>query len=267
MGGMNLIDDYEVREPVYITNPHTDYSIFNDSGIKVNKEILKNVVIDTNQRLKMMIQPIGYQSIPIASVTAIVSSFFCIVFAEHTNSIVNPLATGRPDIISKELYIKEKAMIHPTGIEIKAASGERINKHKNKYVSNVDNISGFKWYSHHGDVPHCICIAWDWFDYSPIITLALIAETNPAYWLTEKGFYRLNQTTKTHDNKIACQISSNAQHRLVMEDGIALIIKDERIQKRYGELLTTKKYNPRFDEWWLIYQNNIPPIPVNPFFD
>lgn len=143
----------------YILNKRTVIT----AGFNVNAEDILKAVEITNIALASYPANL-YRSVDYKATSGIVGSAFCHSIAEVTNTIVNPIEKGHPDVVPPEAVNATEAQLrnYPVGLEVKTTIGNvRQGSALKKGESRIDHLTGLTWQAHHQEVEKLLGIIWD----------------------------------------------------------------------------------------------------------
>ncbi len=134
-----------------------------DVGFSVNTKNINDAVIQTNIIIADL-PPSLFKSIDYKTTSAIIGAIFCDTLASITNSIVNPIEKGHPDLIPSvgANATEEKLRNYPQGLEIKCTIGN-VKTGANLRVgeSRIEKLTGITWQAHHREVKELLGLTWD----------------------------------------------------------------------------------------------------------
>lgn len=139
----------------------TGYSL--EVGFRVTS---KNVLAATSLTNDILMDlPSGlYRSLDYKTVSSIVGSVFCDALARETNSLVNPIEKGHPDIIPKSGANSTEAVLrnYPVGLEVKCTVGNiSTGANLRAGIERIESLTGVTWQAHHQEVEKLMGLVWD----------------------------------------------------------------------------------------------------------
>jgi len=146
----------------YIINKQFNINV----GFAVNYDHIQKTILQTNEILSNLPSTL-FNSIDYKTTSAMIGSIFCDTLALLTNSIVNPIEKGHPDIIpsSAATASEERLRNYPDGLEIKCTVGNIITGANLRAGQNrVNYINGITWQAHHQEVSTLMGLVWDFVD-------------------------------------------------------------------------------------------------------
>lgn len=108
-----------------------------------------------------------YKSIDYKTTSSIIGSIFCDALAKLTDSLVNPIEKGHPDIIPKEgLNAPEEVLRnYPVGLEIKCTVGNiTTGANLRAGQTRIQSLTGITWQAHHREVKELLGVVWDFVE-------------------------------------------------------------------------------------------------------
>lgn len=165
----------------YILNQKTKIT----AGFKVDTEDILKAVEITNIALASYPANL-YRSVDYKATSGIVGAAFCHSIAEITDSIVNPIEKGHPDVVPPEAADATEAQLrnYPVGLEVKTTIGNvRQGSALKKGQARIDYLTGLTWQAHHQEVEKLLGIIWDFQEdddnphaITPFITAVLYSD-------------------------------------------------------------------------------------------
>jgi hypothetical protein len=210
-----------------------DFSI--NVGFKVDDKDIHQAVFVTNTLL-MELPATLYKSIDYKTTSAMIGAIFCDTLASLTESMVNPIEKGHPDIIplSGANATEEELRKYHQGLEIKCTIGN-IKQGANLRAgqTRISKLTGVTWQAHHREVKELLGIVWDFVDEGkefnyPTITGAFYSDSLvPEDWGTISG-------TTGRNTKVS---GMKAGGKRKMGAGWVLLLEDDSYLERYKALL------------------------------
>jgi hypothetical protein len=134
-----------------------------DCGFRVRAADVLGAATLTNKILADLPSSL-YRSVDFKTTSAIVGSILCEHLAAGTNSIVNPIEKGHPDILPKRARNSTEAELrnYPFGLEIKSTIGNVAQgANLRAGVRRVQQMVGITWQAHHRNVAQLMGVTWD----------------------------------------------------------------------------------------------------------
>lgn len=110
-----------------------------------------------------------FRAIDLKTISSIVGAIFCETLAKETNSIVNPIEKGHPDLVpSSAANASELALRnYPRGLEVKCTVGNvEQGANLGAGTQRVHKLTGITWQAHHQEVRELMGLTWDFFQKS-----------------------------------------------------------------------------------------------------
>lgn len=215
----------------YIINPN--FNIF--CGFSVNSDRIQSTLDKTNQFLETIPATV-YRNLDYKTTSSIVGSMFCHSIAEVTDSIVNPIEKGHPDVIPKEGEHASEAELrnYPVGLEVKCTVGN-VAKGANLKVGQprIHSLKGITWQAHHQEVQALLGLVWDFVN----------SEQEFSYPKVTAIFYSSNLTIKDWGNisgiagRNTKVTGMKASGKYKMGQGWIALINDPLYKKTYERIL------------------------------
>ncbi len=137
-----------------------------DCGFTISNQQILEALNLTNKIMEDLPASI-YKSIDYKTTSSIIGSIFCDALAKLTDSLVNPIEKGHPNIIPKEgLNAPEEVLRnYPVGLEVKCTVGN-ITKGANLRAgqTRIQSITGITWQAHHQEVKELLGLVWDFVE-------------------------------------------------------------------------------------------------------
>ena len=213
-----------------------DFSI--EVGFSVDAENIKHAVEQTNTILSDLPSNL-FKSIDYKTTSAMIGAIFCNTVANLTDSIVNPIEKGHPDIIpaSAADASEERLRNYPEGLEIKCTVGNiTTGANLRAGETRIDSLTGITWQAHHREVEELLGIVWDFVDDGhsfnhPAITGAFYSSD-----LSKDDWGAISGTTG-RNTKVTGMSKSGKEK---MGSGWVTLIDDPKYMSRYQRLLKFK---------------------------
>ncbi|WP_267248829.1 hypothetical protein [Yersinia sp. Marseille-Q5920] len=206
-----------------------------DIGFFVNQNDVLRAVQQTNISLGNLPSTL-FNSIDYKTTSAMIGSVYCDALARITNSIVNPIEKGHPDILPKSALnaSEEQLRNYPQGLEIKCTVGNITTGANLRAGQNrIDSIIGLTWQAHHQEVEALMGLVWDFVDsgktfFYPSITAVFYSnELNSGDWGAISG-------TTGRNTKVSGMLSSGKRK---MAEGWIAVLDNPKYIERYGKSL------------------------------
>lgn len=206
-------------------------------GFKVNAEDIYNSIIKTNKLLRDL-PPTLFTSIDYKTTSAMIGAIFCDTVATFTNSLVNPIEKGHPDIIPHygANASEEELRKYPEGLEIKCTVGN-IVKGANLRAGEIriSQLTGVTWQAHHREVGELLGLVWDFADDNqefnyPTITGAFYSDI-----LVPDDWGQISGTTGR--NTKVSGMKANGKQK--MGSGWVCLLDDDEYIYKYGKYLSS----------------------------
>lgn len=211
-----------------------------DAGFSITpEEILKAVEI-TN--IALAAYPVNlYRSVDYKATSGIVGAGFCHSVAEITDSIVNPIEKGHPDVVPPEAENATEAQLrnYPVGLEVKTTVGNVTQGSKlKKGQSRINYLTGLTWQAHHQEVEKLLGIVWDFLedDKNPHSITPFISAVFYSNNLTLEDWGAISGTTG-RNTKVSGMKSGGKKK---MGGGWIVIYDDPKYVATYERFLGTK---------------------------
>lgn len=134
-----------------------------NAGFKISSDDVLKAVEITN--IALASYPVNlYRSVDYKATSGIVGAAFCHSIAEITDSIVNPIEKGHPDVVPPEATNATEAQLrnYPAGLEVKTTIGNvRQGSDLKKGQARINFLTGLTWQAHHQEVEKLLGIIWD----------------------------------------------------------------------------------------------------------
>jgi len=166
-------------------------------GFNVKITNIKDAIESTNSLLSELPSTL-YKSIDFKTISAMIGAIFCDNLASETNSIVNPIEKGHPDIIPSSAKDCTEAELkkYPEGLEIKCTVGNITQGVKlNAGSPRIDNLTGITWQAHHREVESLLGLVWDFINVDENFNFPKIAGAFYAADLIEDDWGVISGTT------------------------------------------------------------------------
>ena len=207
-----------------------------DVGFLVNYEHIRKSIIQTNDILSNLPSTL-FNSIDYKTTSAMIGSIYCDTLALLTNSIVNPIEKGHPDILPKSALnaTEERLRNYPQGLEIKCTVGNITTGANLRAGQNrIDYINGITWQAHHQEVSTLMGLVWDFVDsgktfFYPTITAVFYCNNlTPEDWGAVSG-------TTGRNTKVSGMLTSGKRK---MASGWIAVIDNPKYIHTYGKVLS-----------------------------
>ena len=158
-----------------------DFSI--NVGFSVTADHVNRAILKTNLLLSELPSTL-FKSIDFKTTSAMIGAIYCDTLASITNSIVNPIEKGHPDIIPLKgaNASEEQLRKYPEGLEIKCTIGNiETGANLRAGEKRIEKLTGITWQAHHREVKELLGLVWDFsnhwqsFNY-PAITGAFYSD-------------------------------------------------------------------------------------------
>lgn len=166
-------------------------------GFDVNITNIENAIERTNSLLSDLPSTL-YKSIDFKTTSAMIGAIFCDNLASITNSIVNPIEKGHPDIVPRSAKDCTEAELkkYPEGLEIKCTVGNITQGVKlNAGASRIDNLTGITWQAHHREVESLLGLVWDFVNLNEGFNFPIISGAFYTTDLVENDWGKISGTT------------------------------------------------------------------------
>lgn len=135
-------------------------------GFNVNYQHILEALNLTNKILESLPASV-YKSIDYKTTSAIIGAIFCDILANLTDSVVNPIEKGHPDLIPQEGVTSSEKVLrnYPIGLEVKCTIGN-ITQGKNLRAgqTRISVLTGVTWQAHHREVRQLLGLVWDFLE-------------------------------------------------------------------------------------------------------
>jgi len=201
----------------------------------VNSNHIESTLDQTNQFLETIPATV-YRNLDYKTTSSIVGSMFCHSIAEITDSLVNPIEKGHPDVIPKEGENSSEAELrnYPVGLEVKCTVGNVAKRTKLKVGQpRIHDLKGITWQAHHQEVEALLGLIWDFvnseqeFSYPKVTAIFYASNLTTEDWGSISGITGRN--TKVTGMK--------ASGKEKMGQGWIAVINDPLYKKVYGKIL------------------------------
>lgn len=152
-------------------------------GIAITPDLVLEAVVSTNKHLASF-PSILWDRIDLKSSGSIIGALLGYDLARVSNSIVNPIEKGYPDILpASALGASEKELMnYPVGLEVKTTCGSVENSASVKSgLPRVHTLNGIAWKAHHREVNRLLAVIWDFVPDStgnlPAVTSAYFSDS------------------------------------------------------------------------------------------
>ena len=204
-------------------------------GFKVTGKTILEAVQCTNTVMQSLPSTL-FKAIDYKTTSAMLGAIFCQNIANITDSIVNPIEKGHPDIIPKygKNCTEEELRSFSEGLEIKCTIGG-ITKGANLRAgeSRIDCLTGITWQAHHREVKQLLGVVWDFlfevdeFCY-PTITGSFYTDN-----LIQDDWGAISGTTGKNTKVTGLKASGKQK----LGEGWVLIAQDQRYINKYTKYL------------------------------
>jgi len=205
-------------------------------GFLVNYEHVRKTIIQTNDILSNLPSTL-FNSIDYKTTSAMIGSIYCDTLSLLTDSIVNPIEKGHPDILPKRALnaTEEQLRNYPQGLEIKCTVGNITTGANLRAGQNrIDYINGITWQAHHQEVSTLMGLVWDFVDsgktfFYPTITAVFYCNNlTPEDWGAVSG-------TTGRNTKVSGMLTSGKRK---MAGGWIAVIDNPKYIHTYGRVLS-----------------------------
>lgn len=206
-----------------------------DAGFEVTGEHVGAAAERTNAILGDLPSSL-YKSLDYKTVSAMVGAIFCEELAAQTNSMVNPIEKGHPDIIPLAGANSTEAQLrnYPEGLEVKCTVGN-IETGGNLRAGQVriGQLVGITWQAHHREVRELMGLIWDFANERPSFRFPAITGVFFADDLIEDDWGTISGTTGRNTKVSGMRTSGKSK----MAQGWVLLWDEEEYLGTYQRLL------------------------------
>lgn len=215
---------------------NNDFSI--SVGFDVDAEDIYKSILQTNNLLRDLPSTL-FKSIDYKTTSAMIGAIFCDTIATFTDSLVNPIEKGHPDIIPTygAHASEEELRMYPEGLEVKCTVGNIIKgANLRAGETRIDALTGIAWQAHHREVGELLGLVWDFVDEGhtfnyPTITGAFYSDA-----LIPDDWGQISGTTG-RNTKVS---GMKANGKTKMGDGWVCIFDNTEYIQKYGKYLSSK---------------------------
>ena len=229
------VDKYLIREEIEF-----------DCGFDFNSKKLATAIDECNRKLATLPMFL-WNRIALKFSGAIIGEFLGEMVASVSDSVVNPIEQGYPDVIPAiaESVTFDELRNYPCGLELKGTCGHLPNRTRiKKGEPRLTHISGVTWKAHHAEVKKMLGYIWDFYPLyndtlSPCVTAAFYSsELEVEDWGKVSGI-------TGRSTKVTSMVKSGKEK---MANGLACIINDEQIIKKYSSILPKMEFVDKIKE-------------------
>lgn len=206
-----------------------------DCGFRVNTQNIIDALTLTN-RIMADLPASLYKSIDYKTTSSIIGSVFCDSLATLTDSLVNPIEKGHPDIIPQEGANASEEVLrnYPVGLEVKCTVGN-VTPGANLRAgqTRIHSLTGITWQAHHREVKELLGLVWDFVQTTHDFNYPNITGIFYANNLEEDDWGAISGTTGRNTKVTGMKASGK---RKMGQGWVALIKREEYIQN-YQRLL------------------------------
>ncbi len=215
----------------YRINP--DFNI--NCGFTVNSQYILEALNLTNQILESLPASV-YRSIDYKTTSAIIGAIFCDILANLTDSIVNPIEKGHPDLIPKEGATAPEQVLrnYPVGLEVKCTIGN-ITQGSNLRAgqTRISVLTGITWQAHYREVRQLLGLVWDFVESTHEFNYPKITGVFYSDNLEVQDWGEISGTTGRNTKVTGIKSSGRAK----MGKGWIALLDEPEYLKRYQRLL------------------------------
>lgn len=216
-------------------NYKTDNNFSIHVGFTVNSQHINQALLQTNILLADLPSTL-FKSIDYKTTSAIIGAIFCDTLASLTDSIVNPIEKGHPDIIPPNAAnaTEEQLRKYPEGLEIKCTVGNIVQgANLRAGETRIQKLTGVTWQAHHREVKALLGLVWDFVNDGHSFNYPVITGTFYTNNLIEDDWGAVSGTTGR--NTKVSGMKASGKHK--MGAGWVSLIDDPAYLERYKSLL------------------------------
>ena len=206
-------------------------------GFNVNAKNIDQAIIQTNSLLSDLPSTL-FKSIDYKTTSAMIGAMFCDTLATYTNSLVNPIEKGHPDIIPSygADASEEELRKYPTGLEIKCTVGNIVTGANLRAGEiRISQLTGITWQAHHREVEELLGLVWDFVDDGKIFNYPTITGAFYSDTLTPDNWGQISGTTG-RNTKVS---GMKANGKKKMGSGWVCIFDSDEYIHKYGKYLSS----------------------------
>lgn len=206
-------------------------------GFEVNAKDIYDSIVQTNKLLRDLPSTL-FKSIDYKTTSAMIGAIFCDTVATYTNSLVNPIEKGHPDIIPSygANASEEELRMYPEGLEIKCTVGN-IVKGANLRAGEIriGHLTGVTWQAHHREVGELLGLVWDFVDDGQTFNYPTITGAFYSNILIPDDWGQISGTTGRNTKVSGMKASGKKK----MGSGWVCLFDDCEYIEKYGKYLSS----------------------------
>ncbi|MGL5641305.1 MAG: hypothetical protein ACRDDM_03500 [Paraclostridium sp.] len=215
---------------MYILNESIDF----ECGFEIDSEIVLQAIISTNKTLCDLPTSL-FKTIDFKTTSAMIGCVFCESISNITDSIVNPIEKGHPDIIPSYAFdsSEEELKNFPVGLEVKCTiGGVSTGANLKSGQSRIDKLTSVTWQAHHQEVDKLMGITWDFISDNEVDSFPVISGVFYSNNLSIDDWGSISGTTGR--NTKVCGMTSSGKDK--MGQGWVAMINNPKYIEKYSKL-------------------------------